>query len=252
VKSDQEGVRVEAQESKPNPNSLAELEPGMQLAGKVTKVELFGAFVDVGLDREGLVHISMISPQHVRRVEDVVQEGAQVTVWVHKADPQSGRLELTMVKPLALQWGAIKPGLKLKGEVVRVEGFGAFVDIGAERPGLVHVSEMSHEYVSNPADVVKPGQAVEVKVLEVDRKKRQIRLSMKEAEEEVVEVEEEHEEAIPTAMEVALRKAMSADTGDDAESSSARANTGKKARALQEELLSRTLRDRLRTGAQEK
>ena len=70
--------------------------------------------------------------------------------------------------------------MQLKGKVVRLENFGAFIDIGAARPGLVHVSELSSDYVTNPADIVSVGDEVEVRVVELDRKKRQIRLSMKE------------------------------------------------------------------------
>jgi predicted RNA-binding protein with RPS1 domain len=69
----------------------------------------------------------------------------------------------------------------VKGKVDRLETYGAFVDIGAERPGLVHVSEMSHDYVKNPAEVLKVGDEVEAKILDVDRRKKQIRLSIKAA-----------------------------------------------------------------------
>jgi ribosomal protein S1 len=65
--------------------------------------------------------------------------------------------------------------------VERLEVYGAFVDIGAERPGLVHVSEISHDYVKNPSEVLKVGDEVEAKILDVDRRKKQIRLSIKAA-----------------------------------------------------------------------
>jgi small subunit ribosomal protein S1 len=69
----------------------------------------------------------------------------------------------------------------VKGKVVRLETYGAFIEIGAERPGMVHVSEISHDYVKNPAEVLKEGDEVEAKVLDIDRRKRQIRLSIKAA-----------------------------------------------------------------------
>lgn len=86
----------------------------------------------------------------------------------------------------------------VKGKVVRIETYGAFVDIGAERPGLVSVSELTRGYVKTPNEVVKEGDEVEAKVLDVDRRKRQIRLSMKAilpelAEEEKPEREERKE-----------------------------------------------------------
>src|SRR5659263_591143 len=96
-----------------------------------------------------------------------------------------------MVKPLDLEWRDIKKGMTIKGKVVRLEKFGAFVEIGAERPGLVHISEMAHGYVKQPGDVVKEGDEIEAKVIEVNRRKKQIKLSMKalRPEPEVVVVE---------------------------------------------------------------
>src|SRR3972149_2490559 len=123
----------------------------MRLEGRVTKIGLFGVFVDVGLAQPGLVHISKIRNEPVNRIEDVVQPGQVVEVWVQRVDLNAGRLELTMIPPLLMGWQGPKPGVRLKGKVVRLEPFGAFVEIGAERPGLVHVSEMSDEYVRNPS-----------------------------------------------------------------------------------------------------
>ena len=77
-----------------------------------------------------------------------------------------------MKEPLALEWREIKPGMTVKGQVVRLETFGAFVEIGAERPGLIHISELSHSYVRTPGEVVREGDEVEAKVLEVNRRKK--------------------------------------------------------------------------------
>ena len=84
-----------------------------------------------------------------------------------------------MVEPLTLEWRELKPDMIVKGKVSRLETYGAFVEIGAERPGLVHVSEISHDYVKNPSEVLKEGDEVEAKILDVDRRKKQIRLSIK-------------------------------------------------------------------------
>lgn len=217
----------------------------------VTRTELYGAFVDVGADKDGLVHISMLQKGNVKRVEDVVQTGQQVQVWVHRVDAGAGRLELSMLRPVATKWKDIKPGLTLQGKVVRLEGFGAFVDVGAERPGLVHISEMSNDYVRSPGDVVSVGDEVEVRVLDVDRKKRQIKLSMKSV--EVMEEIEEDEpvEELPTAMELALRQAM----GEGAEADANNHQEGGKRgvnRDEQEDILSRTLSHRVNTQATKK
>ena len=139
--------------------------------------------------------------------------------------------------------------MTVKGEVVRIEGFGAFVDIGAERHGLVHVSEMSSEYVRDPKEHVSVGEQVEVTVLEVDRKKRQIRLSMKAAEIEL-DFEDEEEEELPTAMELALRAAM--EGGGKGNRSDERSDSGEhEKREQQDDLLSRTLSQRVQTSSKE-
>jgi predicted RNA-binding protein with RPS1 domain len=155
----------------------SELKPKTRLTGKVVKTTLAGALLDIGMDIPGIVHISQMSETPVKRVEDVLQIGQEVPVWVRKA--KADRVELTMIEPLGVDWRELKPEMTFKGKVIRLETYGAFVEIGAERPGLVHISEMAHGYVKTPGDVVKEGDEVDVKVLEIDRKKKQIRLSMK-------------------------------------------------------------------------
>lgn len=155
----------------------SELKPKTRLTGKVIKTNLAGAILDIGSNLPGILHISQIAETPVKRVEDVLQVGQEVTVWVRKV--KSDRVELTMIEPIGLEWREIKPEMVLKGKVARLETYGAFVEIGAERPGLVHISEMAHGYVKTPSDVVKEGDEVDVMVLDVDRKKKQIRLSMK-------------------------------------------------------------------------
>ena len=242
---------MENQESN-NLEQLSDLKPKMQLNGVVTKIELFGAFVDVGLDTPGLVHISKIRREALKRIQDVLQEGQEVEVWVERVDPTAGRLELTLIKPVQLDWKDVKPGLKLTGEVVRLEKFGAFIDIGAVRPGLVHVSEMSSGYVSDPSELVKVGDQVEVVILDFDRKKRQIKLSMKmeESVEDFME-EDEPEEVPPTAMEVALRKALEQQTDEAPSPTKAPPAQPKKQKNQNEleDILSRTLEQRVRSSS---
>jgi predicted RNA-binding protein with RPS1 domain len=123
----------------------------------------------------------------VKKVEDVLHEGQAVEVWVRKV--RKDRIELTMIKPLQYEWKELAPGMVTRGKVVRLESYGAFVDIGAERPGMIHISELSRGYVKTAADVVKEGDEVEAQVLSVDAKKRQIRLSLKALQPEMPEPE---------------------------------------------------------------
>jgi len=155
------------------------LQSKMHVTGKVIKTTIAGAILDIGQKVPGVVHISQLKKEGVNRVEDVVQVGQTVEAWVRRI--QDDRVELTMVEPLGLEWRELKPEMLVKGKVSRLETYGAFIDIGAERPGLVHVSEISHDYVKSPAEVLKEGDEVEAKILDVDRRKKQIRLSIKAA-----------------------------------------------------------------------
>ncbi len=221
------------------PKRLEDLQRKQKLTGKVKKVELFGAFVDVGVGRDGLVHISAMSKRPVNKVEDVVKEGDEVTVWVRRVDTQAGRIDLTMVEPTALDWDDIKPGSVMTGKVVKIEKFGAFVELGAERPGLIHISELATYRVEEVTEIVKLNQEVEVKVLAVDPRKKQIKLSMKAL--DVFEPEpEDAEEAPLTAMQIALQKAQ-AQQGGGSRDADRRAKDKQRQRDTQEDILSRTL-----------
>src|SRR5689334_2996725 len=183
------------------PKSLNDLAPKMELKGTVKRLELFGAFVDIGVGQDALLHISQLGKPNVRNVEDVVKVGDEVTVYVLKVDPAAGRVALSLVKPPDFTWDDLKEGSIVSGKIVRVENFGAFVDIGAERPGMIHVSELSDGYVGSPGEVVKVGQEVQVRVIKVNSKKKQIDLSMKTPEEVVsMPQDEEDTEELPTAM----------------------------------------------------
>jgi small subunit ribosomal protein S1 len=190
------------------PTSIAELQPKMQLEGTVTRTELYGAFVDVGLDHDGLIHISRLANGRVRKVTDVVNVGDKVSVWVQSIDPDRGRVALTMVEPSALEWHEIEVGQVYEGQVVRVERYGLFVDIGAERPGLLHVREMGAN-VRRPEDVAQMGQKVRVDIRAVDPQKRQIDLALHNEDLVYDEPEETDEEAGGLSpMEIAFLQAQ--------------------------------------------
>jgi ribosomal protein S1 len=244
-----------------------DLKRKMHFTGKVVKTTLAGAVVDIGMPIPGVIHISQLSTEPVNRVEDVVKEGDLVEVWVRRVFPKKDRIELTMVKPLELEWREIDKDMVLKGKVVRLEKFGVFIDIGAQRPGLVHISEMTHSYIKSPGELVKEGDEVEVKVLNVDRRKKQIKLSMKALEEKPVKVKEEKppkpvkeapkpvveelpkEPPVPTAMEMAFRQAMER-TGEGDEGTPVKPTKKLSTRQQDEmeQLLARTLDQKVRTG----
>jgi ribosomal protein S1 len=243
------------------------LEPKTKLNGKVLKTTLAGALIDIGQSLPGVLHISQISETPVNKVEDVLKEGQEVTVWVKRV--RKDRVELTMVEPLAYDWKELKADMVVKGKVTRLETYGAFVDFGAERPGLIHVSELAHGYVKTAGDVVKPGDEVEAKVLDVDRRKRQIRLSIKALQEVTIEEEtyeperkgkgkrkggkkeetyemeqEVSNEPQYTAMQVAWQQALDKANGKK----NIRAKSIKSTSKEQENLYTSTLEKRLPTG----
>jgi small subunit ribosomal protein S1 len=215
----------------------------MELRGTVKRLELIGAFVDIGVGTDALLHISQLNQPNVRNVEDVLKVGDEITVYVLRVDKDAGKVALSMSKPPAVTWDELKAGDTVTGTVVRVENFGVFVDIGAERPGMVHVSELANGYVKSPSDVVSIGDEVNARVLKVNKRKRQIDLSMKDPEPTVEDVFEDDDDEVPTAMELALRRAM-AQAGGDEEPSAARSKSRKKRRVSQEQedIIARTLR----------
>lgn len=222
-----------------------EIKRKMHFTGKVVKTTLAGIIVDIGLDKYGVVHIAHMSEEPIKRVEDVVEVGQEIDVWVRRAKKESNLIELTMIEPLGLEWREIKKGMVVKGQVVRLEKFGAFIDIGAERPGLAHISELTHEYVRTPEDAVKVGEEVEAMVIDFSRRKKQIKLSLKALKEEpakevpvVEEVEEEDNTPVLTAMEIAYRKALEE---QDEDTTSGAAHTKDKKSVQQDDIISRTL-----------
>jgi len=159
--------------------TIDNLKIGQHLHGTVKNVTEFGAFVDVGIPQDGLVHISKLAKWKVEKVEDVVSLGQEVDVWVKKVDKKRGRLSLTMIKPISLRLRDIEEEAELDGTVTRLEPYGAFIDIGSEREGLVHISQVSHDYIKHPEEALAVNDKVKVQVLKVDRKKRQVDLSIK-------------------------------------------------------------------------
>ena len=177
-----------------------QLQRKMHFTGKVIKTSKAGAIVDIGIEKPALLHISQIitPPDRViNRVEDRLKVDQTIEVWVKNI--RNDRIELTMHEPLKYEWRELAKDMVVKGNVVEIQNFGAFVDIGAERPGLMHISELSRTFVKNTSDVVKVGDEVEVKIIDFDRRKKQIKLSMKALQPEIVEVvkEAEIEEPLP-------------------------------------------------------
>ncbi len=262
-----------------NNKQPSDIQPKMHFTGKVIMTNLAGALVDIGKEKPALLHVSRISiegAQPIKKVEDVLQIGKEIDVWVKRV--VGDRVELTMFKPLTYEWRDLQADMVVKGTIVKFEKFGAFIEIGAERPALVHISEMAHGYVKRPEDILKQGDEIEAKIIDVDRKKRQIKLSIKALlpEPEVEEIvfdnpnrkspirnkKQSHREKFegkgeettstssgeesalpdPTYMELALRQAM-----DKRKNKEERIKKAKQISREQEEIFSRTLENKVQT-----
>ena len=254
---------------KSNPAPENALKAKTKLKGTVVKITLAGAIIDVAHELPGVIHISQLKNEPVNRVEDVLQIGKEVVVWVRRI--RDDRIELTMIEPFALEWRELKNEMVVKGKVTRIEPYGAFVEIGAERPGLVHVSEIAHGYVKSPSELLHEGDEVEAVVLEVNRRKKQIRLSIKanlpkpeETHNEVhsespkpapkrsrknkpsieLEIPDEPTEQDQTVFEIAWQQALQKAENKKGEKS----KRAKSSSQTQEDILNRTLESRLPTG----
>ena len=152
---------------------------GQEVLGTVKRISDFGAFVDIGVGRDGLVHISELSVKRVGKVSDVLTEGLQVPMWIKKLDRERNRISLTMIAPGTKTLRDVNQGDIVTGTVTRILPYGAFVDIGVGRDALLHVREMGERYIAKPEEVVTVGEELEARIIEVQRRRGRIDLSIK-------------------------------------------------------------------------
>ncbi|HZM16945.1 MAG TPA: S1 RNA-binding domain-containing protein [Candidatus Krumholzibacteria bacterium] len=164
-----------------------QLSEGAEVEGVVKRLQPFGAFVDLG-GLEGLVHVSRMGHSRVEDPASILTVGGKVRVRVVKIEHPGTRRERIALALADLgpdPWAQVQEQLHagdvLTGTVVRLAPFGAFVHLPVGLDGLVHLSELSHQHIAAPQDVVTPGQEVQVKVLQVDVEKRRISLSLRRA-----------------------------------------------------------------------
>jgi predicted RNA-binding protein with RPS1 domain len=160
----------------------------MILPGTVSSIVDFGAFVDLG-GIDGLVHISELSWSHVNHPSEVVAVGDKVEVQVLDVDLSRERISLGLKQTQEDPWKQLVKdftvGVIVDGKVTKIVPFGAFVEIGDNVEGLVHISEMARGHVEKPEDVVRVGDEIKVKVMDVDLDRRRISLSIRAANEEL-------------------------------------------------------------------
>jgi small subunit ribosomal protein S1 len=178
---------------------LGRLEPGQVVEGKISNIVDFGAFVDLdGID--GLIHISELSWSHVNHPSEVVSIGDTVRVKVLDIDKDRQRISLGLKQTQEDPWQRVlneyKEGDVVDGKVTKIVAFGAFVQILPGVEGLVHISELAQHHVESPAEVVRPGDELKVKILEVDEARRRLSLSVKRVEGQELPVRELTEDVV--------------------------------------------------------
>ncbi len=161
---------------------FSELKKGQVLMGKVVKLVNFGAFVDLG-GVDGLVHISQLSWKKAKHPSEVVKVGDEFEVKVIEVDPERQRISLSRKALLPGPWQTIGEELKagdyVEGIVTRLVEFGAFVKLPMGVEGLIHTSQIGYASTQNPQGVIKPGDKVLLKVLEVNPERKRVALSMR-------------------------------------------------------------------------
>lgn len=181
---------IEQEKGRKKQNLLESIVPGQILEGTVQRITDFGAFVDIG-GIDGLVHISQISYTHINKPTDVVQEGQKVQVKVLNVDRDNERISLSIKDTLPGPWANLSEkaprGSVLSGVVKRLVSYGAFVEVLPGVEGLVHISQIAHKHIGTPHEVLKEGQEVNVKVLDVNETEQRLSLSIKDLLEKDVE-----------------------------------------------------------------
>lgn len=175
---------MEEEKGKEKEETLNSLEVGSNITGTVKRLTDFGAFVDVG-GIDGLVHISELSWERISHPKEVLQVGDEIEVKVLEVLPEKERISLSIRKTLPDPWTKaiedIESGQFISGKVTRLVNFGAFIEIKPGVEGLAHISQLAEYHVKHPSEILKEGEEVEVKILEVKPKAKRISLSLKDA-----------------------------------------------------------------------
>jgi small subunit ribosomal protein S1 len=179
-------VLLEEEKKKAEAEFFATAREGERRSGTVSRLTDFGAFINVGGGVEGLLHISEISWNRVKSPREVLKEGDVIEVLIIRIDPEARKISLSLKQTQAHPWDQkikeFEEDRVYPGTVVKLESFGAFVNLAPGLDGLVHISQISAKRIGKPDEVVTVGETVQVKVLKIDTANRKISLSMKQVE----------------------------------------------------------------------
>ena len=163
---------------------VQELEEGEIRRGRVAGISNFGAFVDLG-GADGLIHISELSWEPIKSPEEVVSVGDEIDVYILKVDRENLKIALSLRRLKPEPWDEVENkfevGQTVTGVVTKLANFGAFARIDAGIEGLIHISELSHQVIKHPRDVVSEGDELELKIIRIEPERRRLGLSLKQA-----------------------------------------------------------------------
>ena len=158
------------------------LSVGQRLTGKVKTLKDYGAFVDIG-GVDGLLHVGEMSWKRINHPKDILAEGQEVEVEIVGLDRDKGKISLSMKRLATSPWDGIESRYPAQttvhGKVTRTTEFGAFVELEPGIEGMVHISELDHRRVPRVTDIMQVGKEYDLQVLQVDRDKKRIALSLK-------------------------------------------------------------------------
>lgn len=166
---------------------VQELSEGEIRRGRVAGISNFGAFVDLG-GADGLIHISELSWEPVKSPEEVVSVGDEIDVFILKVDRENLKIALSLRRLKPEPWDEVENkfavGQTVDGVVTKLANFGAFARIDAGIEGLIHISELSHQVIKHPRDVVNEGDELQLKIIRIEPERRRLGLSLKQAQED--------------------------------------------------------------------
>ncbi|MCZ7644364.1 MAG: 30S ribosomal protein S1 [Planctomycetota bacterium] len=217
VNQDKQEISLGMKQAEENPwtNVEEKYPPGTQIKGKVRNMTTYGAFVELEDGIDGLLHVSDMSwTKKITHPSAMLKKGDEVEAVVLSVDKDRKRVALGLKQLSSDPWetdipGRFKPGQKVKGAVTKLTSFGAFVEIGEDLEGLLHISEMSDGKIEKPEEIVQPGQTLELKILNVDPTERKIGLSLKAMSEDGVELPPEQTASVKVNIPEETAKSIS-------------------------------------------
>lgn len=175
-------VILEKEKTEKEDKAWATFNVGDVVEAEVKRFTAFGAFAEInGVD--GLIHLSEISWNHVRKPEDVLEKGSKINVKIIELDREKNKLSLSIKQLTPEPWSNVSEKYPeesvVLGKVVRINDFGAFVELEPGVDGLVHISKISHDRIEHPSQALKIGEEIKAKILSVDEENKRISLSIK-------------------------------------------------------------------------